>query len=315
MAILMLVLTGFVGFLAWRLSAVQDRLDHLSANKLGQEVDKKDLADEVADLKTKLATQQQNLDDFSAKLGTVATTLKNDLRREFIPHPEYASADALFTIEKTDDTHFKVVGDLSEIAKWEERNKLFLDFILQESLVMDFDSTRLRVAVTDIIPDSIYYQMGLRKNDVIETLGGGYVGSGDELRVRLMDPEPVVLVVTRDGTKLHFDISYAAHNPNQIRLELTRREFNALLPELFKGLAIAPALKDSKVIGARVVSVAADNVFSLMGFKAEDVITEVDGAAVTNASLTKALDGESSNVNIRFTRDEAEKTISVSFAQ
>lgn len=315
MAVLMLILTGFVGFLTWRLSSVQERLDLLSANKLGQEVDKKDLSDEVSELKTKMASQQQDLDEFSAKLGTVSVTLKKDLRREFIPHPEYASPERLFTVEKTDDTHFKVLGDLSEIAKWEEHNKLFLDFILQESLIMDFDPSRMRVVVTDIISDSVFYQMGLRKGDVIETLGGQYVSSGDELRIRLMDPDAVLLVVNRDGAKLNFDISYAAHNPNQIRLELTRNEFNALRTDFFKGFEIASATKDGKVIGARVVSVAPDNVFSLVGFKAEDVIIDVDGMAVTDSNLSKALDGESSNINIRFTRGEVEQTISVSFSQ
>lgn len=315
MAVLMLILTGFVGFMTWRLSSLQEQLDLLSASKLGQEVSKKDLADEIEKLKTKMASQQKDLDEFSTKIGTVSATLKKDLRREFIPHPEYASPERLFTAEKIDDTHLKVIGDLSEIAKWEEHNKLFLDFILQESLIMDFDPSRLRVVVTDIIPDSIFYQMGLRKDDAIETLGGQYVNSGDELRVRLMDPDPVLLVVNRDGTKLNFDITYAAHNPNQIRLDLTRHEFNALQSDLFKGFTIAPALKDGKAIGVLVVSVASDNIFSLMGFKAEDVITEVDGVAVNDSNLAKVLDGESLNINICFTRGEVEKTIFVSFIQ
>jgi S1-C subfamily serine protease len=130
-----------------------------------------------------------------------------------------------------------------------------------------------------------------------------------------MDPEPAALIVTRDGTRITYDITYADHDPNQVNLELTRHEFNALLPQLFKGLALAPAMKDTKVIGARIVSVDATHIFALMNFKAEDVVTEVDGQPVTNSNLAKALDGESTTLNIHFIRDGAERTLSVTFAQ
>jgi S1-C subfamily serine protease len=313
--LLLMVLLGFVGFLAWQVAILRTDYGRLTANNQGQAVNDKKISDEITTIKDKLKVQEETIKEFASQMSTLSTRLKTDLRKEFIPSPEYVSSVPMFTSQNSEDGNFKITGDLGALDAWENRNKLFLDYIIQESLVLDFDSTKQKFTVTNIIPNSVFFQMGLRKGDIISTLDKKPVINGDDLKLRLMEPVPTQVEVLRGDKKIAFAIAYAATNPDQAGLGVTRNEFNAALPKLLNSLEIMPAMDDGKVIGVKIVSLEATNVFSLMNFKSEDIITKVNDKTVTPMELMDKLGGDSPTLKIDFIRAGKNKNVAVSFTE
>jgi S1-C subfamily serine protease len=313
--ILLVVLLAFVGFLAWQLTAFHSEYNHFISQNQGHFLDSKKIDTEISDLKQKLKEQDETIQDFASQLSALPASLKAELRREFIPHPEYTSAKPLYTAEKVNDANIKVTGNSPALKDWQKRNELFFDYVLQQSLAVDFDPTQQRFVVTDIIPDSVFWQMGLKKGDVIAGLNAKPIANSDDFKFSLMEMQPAKLDVLRDNKKIVFDIAYAEINPNQVSLDITQNEFKAVVPDLLKTASIAPSMKEGKVDGVKIVSVDPVNPLSLMGIQSEDVIKSVADAVVTPETFVETLKASSAPLNLKFTRAGEEKNIFVSFAE
>lgn len=203
----LLILTAFNGFLAWQWGAFRTEYNLLVAHNQSQGLESGKLAQRTEDLEKKLEEQRLAVEEFRQALKKLPDDLKADFDARFLRLPEYVTAKPLFA-ESQADGGTKAVGNLAELDAWQDRNKLFLEDIIQESVTLDYDSAKQGVAVTDIVSGSVYHQMGLRKGDIIKSVGIRQALSGDDVRVALMSFQPLTLGLQRDGAKIILDISY-----------------------------------------------------------------------------------------------------------
>lgn len=206
---LLLLLTAFNGFLAWQWGSFRTEYNLLVTRNQSQGVENGKLAERVEDLEGELKRQEDAIDEFKAALKKLPGELSADFEKRFLKQPEYVAKAALFSIEDLGGGVFKVTGRLAELDQWQDRNKLFLDDIIQESVTLDYDPARQGVVVTELVKNSVYYQMGLRQGDVIKSTGGRQALSGDEARVSLVTFQPLKVEALRGGGKIVLDISYA----------------------------------------------------------------------------------------------------------
>lgn len=206
---LLLLLTAFNGFLAWQWGSFRTEYNLLVTRNQSQGVENGKLVERVKALEDELKKQQAVAEEFKTMLAKLPDKLAADFDKRFLRQPEYVAKVPLFTVGDSGGGVFKVVGRLAELDKWQDRNKLFLDDIIQESVALDYDPAKQGVTVTDLVKDSVYYQMGLRQGDVIKSADGRQALSGDEVRVSLVAFQPLKVEISRGGEKVVLDISYA----------------------------------------------------------------------------------------------------------
>lgn len=300
--VLLVVLFLLVGFLTWRFMDFQSNYLLMTNQQTKQVLSAEDLKKEMKDLKTKLEAQKNQIFELKKSWEDFSKQAK----QQFISSPEYAVDELLFTVrkEETDENQIQIIGNLKEISSWEERNKFFLDYILQESLVLDYSNTKQRLVVGKVIPGSYYYQMGLRSNDIIEKVDGRLITNTDELRARLLQPQPKKVTLKRADQTITLNVKYEESHPNKVQLDLSKEEFRKDLESGLKGIQLLPVTKDGKVIGVKIAKLEPVSLFALMNFQEGDVIQKINGKNVMANEVVGVLKEVSELIRITFQRED-----------
>ncbi len=205
--------------------------------------------------------------------------------------------------------------------------------------------------VEAVNPNSPAATAGFHESDVIVEFDGEHVRSASHL-TRLVAETPVgrdvAVIVVRDGRRTNLHVTTEAGNANgwfdptlggmidrdQMRDAAEQagraaREMGRNIPDMMEGMRngmlnrgrlgvsvqeVTPELAEYFGVksGVLVASVSADSAAAKAGLKAGDVITAVDGKAVsTPAELVKAFptgDGQH-DVNLTFVRDKHERSV------
>jgi serine protease Do len=146
--------------------------------------------------------------------------------------------------------------------------------------------------VSSVSPDSAAEAAGVKRGDVILALNGQAITDGNSLRNEIASTKPgsnVTLTVRREGAEKKLDVKLGELNPPAERADGDSAE-----PKGGRlGLAVRPLTREeareSKArTGLLVDDVDEDGPAAAAGFKPGDVIQEVDGKPVTDATALRA---------------------------
>jgi len=162
----------------------------------------------ITELQSTITQQQNTIDSLSGKLATLSTQINTGSYKKYMPAPEYTVSQSLFSTTNQTSRAINILGAKNEITAWEERNDFYLEPLMKKILPFKYDRSRGAISVTDIIPDSIFYQMGLRKGDRIIRVNGRHYSQGMPLRYKLLDKKNKQIVLVRDGRYKTIHVSY-----------------------------------------------------------------------------------------------------------
>lgn len=307
--VLMLIVFGVVGFLSNQVSELNN-LYYASKNfSQSHAVDSQTLIDEIDALKEDVKKQKEMLAEFSSTLTTISDELKKDLSEEFIPAPLFVVEKPAYKITPSGEGLYKVEGDKNIIEDWKKRNEFFLSEVLRRSLKIENDSI-----IKKIIPHSLFDQMGLKDGDKILAINGQSI-SPTLLAAFLANASPTKIALVRGDEKITLDVTYEIDEKDKVKLDISKKQFDETLPHLLTTLKIAPALKDGSILGVKIIDLDATNVFSLMNFKTQDVITQINGESVSNKKLLDLLKSKEEPLAFNFIRNEKNEKVVVEFME
>jgi len=311
--VLIVMLMGSVGYLAYEVSLLKDHTRVFA--KLGREgVQTADVETTVAELQEGLKIQKETMEKIVGLMDSLADQVDRVAHQKFMPAPEYTLSQPYFETKET-QTGYTITGNLQRVSQWLDNNELFLDTILKKVLTLDYDRARGAVVVTDLVPDSIFNQMGFKEGDAILSVNGRVMNKGAELRQALIDLEHKKIVVVRDRQRLTLDVNYANPTSNDVVLSLTKQQFNTDLPTLLGTLNLEPAYDNDTVVGVKLGQIESTSPFAQMHLQPNDVITQVNNQPATNEQLATLLRNETDSVEIEYLRDGEKGTVSVKFGE
>lgn len=205
---LLVVVVSFNAFLAWRWSAFRSEYDLFVTRGQGVAVTSEKMQERVAALESLAKDQGLALKKIADAVAELPKELRRDLRDTFVALPEFAVHEKLFVTPDASGGVVTATADMAALDAWQARNKLFLDAVLQDSLVLDVDVARPGVTVTRVVADSLYYQMGLRQGDVIRICDGRLATNSDDVRFTLTEFRSVKVELERGGARITLDIVY-----------------------------------------------------------------------------------------------------------
>lgn len=300
-------------FLTIQVTQLDQRLrtDHISQQ--GKVLDNDVISTDIDALKKALKEQKDTLSELSASLATLPLDLKEEIAKEFVPAPRVTMEHSAYKTE-TNAAAITVRANTRLINDWLGHNALFLDHTLKLGMTVDWNKTKLGFEVAEVTPQSPFAQMGIKPGDRITAIDGTTPPDGAALLRALVDPKTLSVSLARDDKKMTLDFIYSEGGGQDVTLDITRAQFDELLPKLLSTLKIAPAIKAGKIEGVRVVELEASNVFALMNLQAADVITRINDAPVSNKTLLEILKKSSAPLELIFLRGEQPHQVSVSFA-
>lgn len=313
---ILLVFFLFVAFLAWQVMRLKSEYDILVAQNQSLAIEVKSIAKNFEILNKDFAQNQKAFKEAWLSVNELSETLSKDLKTEFgnlfITNPNYAIVLPTFHQEQTAENVIQVTGYKDQLQRWMKQNEFFLDQMIKKSLVLDWDATRKKVVVQDVMDDSFFYKMGLRKGDAILNIDQIGYTRGDEIRSRLFDLEPKKVALSRGDTRLTLDVQYK--DQDVLALDVTQEEFLKSLPE------DASVLETSPVQTANLIGIKLDNVESVpalqkLNLQKEDVVTKIDGQPVTQENFLNSLKSLTPKSFVEFFRGEKTQTVAIEFAQ
>lgn len=205
---LLVVVVSFNAFLAWRWSAFRSEYDLFVTRGQGVAVTSEKMQERVAALESLAKDQGLALKKIADAVAGLPKELRRDLRDTFVALPEFAVHEKLFVTPDVTGGVVTATADMAALDAWQARNKLFLDAVLQDSLVLDVDVAKPGVTVTRVVADSLYYQMGLRQGDVIRICDGRVATNSDDVRFTLTEFRSLKVELERGGARMTLDIVY-----------------------------------------------------------------------------------------------------------
>ncbi len=163
----------------------------------------------------------------------------------------------------------------------------------------------------EVFENSLFDQLGLKVSDKLLT----FMGDSFPLTTAallLASEKDFEFTLDRGGKVLKYIVSFKLID--QIKLEISKKQFNETLPELLKTLQILPVVKEAKVIGVKLAELAPQNVFSLMGFKNQDILTHLNNQPLTNTLFKKILEEAQTPFQFEYLRNDKPEQIKVLFA-
>ena len=167
-------------------------------------------------------------------------------------------------------------------------------------------SPEVRPVVGRIAPDSMVAQAGLRADDEILRLGGREVSSQGEVLFGLID------AMSDDGVA-RFTVRAPNGGERDVELRVEDAEARRVLTEpaaLMRGIGFRFW---SPVIPPRLGRVLPDGPAAMAGLREGDLVTAVDGVAITDfAALAEAVNARpNSDIALRFRRDGVEREVTL----
>ena len=196
-----------VGFFGLQISDLNNKYFTELAQKQTNDIEPA-IKKQMAALQATITQQQSTIESLSSKLTALNTQINAGTYKQYMPAPEYTVSTPLFSTTKQTNHVINVLGVKPEITAWEERNDFYLEPLMKKILPFYYDRSRGGIFVTDIITDSVFYQMGLRKGDRIIRVNGRHYSQGMPLRYKLLDKKNKEVVLIRDGNYKTIQISY-----------------------------------------------------------------------------------------------------------
>jgi len=208
------LLMGAIGYLGYEVSELKAFQATTQTEQKQLALDFTKVSENLGALTDRFNAQKQVINGFTNDLTQFEEDLKLTTSKKYMPAISYQVEQPLFTT-KEEDNQIAVLGDRNEIDKWLNKNELFLDHVIKKSLPLEYDRLHRNVVVQDIIPESIFYQMGLRNGDRIVLINGQVINQGVTIRQKLIDTKPKKVLVIRDNKKVMLDIEYKDQVQNQ----------------------------------------------------------------------------------------------------
>lgn len=315
--LLILIMMGAIGFLGMRVSELDD-LYHASKNTEQTEVlDAQKVTKTMDGLKEELRVQKDALLEFSSTLTKVSKLIKHLSGKTWMPAPEFAISDTVFSVSPAGENTFDVVADKNRLLDWFERNELFLEHLILKTFPLEYDRTRRQVVVQDITPNSIFNQMGIQKGDGILSIDGKVLMRGPDIREALTEVKQKQIVISRDNKRYILNVTYEGklEPKNQVSLDISKKQFDEALPKLLQSLKMAPALKDGDILGIKIMEMEPANVLALMNLQAHDIITKINGDRVTEGQLVATFKDATDPLVIDYLRDDEVGSVLVKFSK
>lgn len=313
---ILLVFFLFVAFLAWQVMRLKSDYDILVMQNQSLAIEVKSIAKNLETLNKDFAQNQKAFKEVWLSVDELSETLSKDLKSEFknlfITNPNYAIVLPTFHQERPSENVIQVTGYKGQLQRWMKQNEFFLDQMIKKSLVLEWDNTRKKVVVQDVMDDSFFYKMGLRKGDAILNIDQIGYARGDEIRSRLSDLEPKQVALLRGDAHLTLDIQYK--DQDVLTLDVTQEEFLKSLPEDDSMLDITP-VQTENLVGIQLSSVESVPALQKLNFQKEDVVTKIDGQPVTQENFLNSLKSLTPKSSVEFFRGEKAQTVAIEFAQ
>lgn len=315
---LVLILIGAVCFLGLEISHLKE-VNHVSINQMDETLISKDaLENQIKALQKDLEAQKNALIEFSVKLQSTQDNIKSVANQNVMPAPQYAVPYQIFQT-KQNGNQVAAIGAESLLNQWVAQNDLFLEQVMLKSMPLEYDRTSRRVVVQDIVTNSVFYQMGLRRGDGIVTVNGRPINNGSVLRQSLLEPKSKEIVVQRNGKRLQLNVSYddKAIPARNVELSLSQEQFINRVPELLSQINVEEAQYAGLPVGVKITSVSTDStVLEQLDVKENDVITKINGKRVSKDELAKALTTKSNGqLKLEILRQNLPTNVSVKFAK
>lgn len=308
---LIVVLIAGMGFLGYLYSDLNRRYHGLQNGTESQGGG--GFQEDLEQVKLDLKDYAQALAALSESVDSMDQEIANLSDQKFLSAPQYKVTRALFTSAEVEGTKLAVVGDKKGIMRWIGDNEIYLDYVLKKSFSLDYDKVRRAVQVTDVVPDSFFYQMGFRKDDRILSINGKILTKGFELRRELLDIANKNIALLRGAQRVNLDVSYVDKVVSEVTVEMTKNEFDDKVTDVLATLQLESVTKDGQNVGLKIVGVDSDGVFSQMKFQPEDIITRVNGQTVTGDRLETALKTSDDYLELEYIRNDKPDTVQVNF--
>lgn len=308
---LIVVLIAGMGFLGYLYSDLNRRYHAMQTGMEGQSGGS--VQEELEQVKLDLKDYAQALTALSENVDGMDREIADLSDQKFLSAPQYKVTRLLFTGAEAEGTKLVVVGDKKGIIRWIGDNEIYLDYVLKKGFSLDYDKVRRAVQVTDVVRDSFFYQMGFRKDDRILSINGKILTKGLELRRELLNVTNKNIVILRGTERMNLDVSYVDKVVSEVTVEMTKNEFDDKVTNVLATLQLEPITKDGQNVGLKIVGVDSEGVFSQMKFQPEDIITSVNGKAVTDDRLESALKTSDDYLELGYIRNDKPDTVQVNF--
>ena len=306
---------GAIGFLGMQMSELNNLYYATQTNKQNYALDADQVTDKIAVLEKKISEQEKTIATLNKNMNETVTNFASLSTSKFIPSPQHSVDSSYFNTKTMGKNAIEVVGSKEKINSWIERNEIYFDYMLKKSLPLEYDRASRRVAVSNIIPGSIFHKMGLRDGDKILNINGQVFNRGADLRAKLINFKNKNLAILRDGKRMNFSIKYKDQIENEVNFSFSKAKFNETLSELTSLIKTVPAEKDGKVFGVKILGIEENkgNLFSQMEIQPTDIITRINGTEVTDQQIITALETAGNSLKIDYLRGNKPDHVIVSF--
>ncbi|MBF0104127.1 MAG: hypothetical protein HQM16_02260 [Deltaproteobacteria bacterium] len=323
------VLMVAVGFLAMRVSELGSLYEaHVHAKPAGTMVDAEELFGGLTALEKEIKAQKEVLSGLSVSLTNLSDRMNDKTANGagFMRAPEYSVTAPIYFVKEAGSALISVTGDKSRLTQWIENNEIFLEHVMKKSMPLEYDRRTGGVVVEGLVSDSVFYQMGIRDGDKILTVNGRRMAKGMDLRNELVNQKPARIAIIRDHKRMQIEITYKdkiddlfnkmnKKENNEIVLDITKEQFNEVLDQQMSKIKTEPALVNGETPGVKILGIDEVSVFSLMEFKAYDIITKIDGAPVSDSKLASVLENADDPIEIDFVRENQSDKVLVRFSR
>ena len=312
---ILLVFFLFVAFLAWQVMRLKSDYGVLVAQNQSLSIEVRSITKNLETLNKDFTQNQEAFKEVWLSMKELSQTLPKDLKTEFrnlfLTNPDYAIVLPTFHQEQVSENVIQVTGYKGQLQRWMKQNEFFLDHIVKKSLVLDWDGAQKKVVVQEVMDDSYFYKLGLRKGDFILSVDQVAYTRGDEIRSRLFDLEPKKVVLLRGETRLTLDVQYK--DQDVLALDVTQEEFLKSLPEDPSVLEASPVQTET-VVGVKLNNVESVPALQKLNFQKEDVVTKIGGQAVTQENFLESLRSLTSKSSVEFFRGDKTHSVAIDFA-
>lgn len=309
-------LAAGVFLLSLQVTQLEQRLMtiNLKTSSLDGATNDSDLSASIKVLKDSLKETIEKQNELASTIAGLPASLRSEFAKQYAPLPVAILERPAYKIIEEKTAEVVVHGRLSWLQEWLNRNAFFLDTVLERGIKLSWNQNRQGYFVDAVLPFSPFDQMGIKKGDIITSIGNFPVEEKAPVRKKLLDLEAMRIGIVRQEQKFAINLSYSNDIGGVITLDLSREEFDVLLPKLLVSLKIAPAIKAGKVEGVKIIAIEPTNPLALMDFRDEDIITHINGEPVSNKTFIETLQSSESPLDIDFIRNDEETKISIKFA-
>lgn len=314
--IAVIIIAG-IGFLGIQVSELNDLYYAQQKNKELSALDSGTLAEKLANLEQTVAAQAKLIEALSQNVSSVQSNVALISKDEFFPAPEYGLDSSYIRVENQDASKISVVGSRERLTKWAERNEFYWDYLLKKTLPLEYDRAFRRITVVDVWPNSLFDRMGLRAGDRILSVNNLVYNQGTGLRNRLAELKDKEIALQRGSQRMVISVAFKDELKNEVSLDLNRAEFNEKLAELTALLSPVSATVSGLLSGVRLVGQVPveANIFAQMELKPSDIITKINGTAVTGEEFFTELEMAGESFNIDYIRGNTSDQVTVLLKQ